>query len=160
MPIDFFRETEDHGYLSNFSPHAVTLKGKTWPTTEHYYQAQKHAGTPLEEEVRLAPTPLAAKELASDPARGIRTDWEEVKVPVMREAVLAKFEQHADLREALLATGDEELVERSPDAYWGSGLDGKGLNWLGRILMEVRQKVREGARAEGAGGAAPDAGTR
>lgn len=142
MPIYFFREFDAHGYMSNFSEHAVTLKGKVWPTSEHYYQAQKHAGTPLEEEVRLAPTPLAAKELASDPSRRLRPDWEEVKVDVMRESVLAKFEQNEDARAALLATGDEELVEKSEDAFWGSGPDMKGHSWLGRVLMEVRAKLR------------------
>jgi ribA/ribD-fused uncharacterized protein len=66
----------------------------------------------------------------------------------MREAVLRKFETHPDLREALLATGDEELVENAPDDYyWGRGADGSGANHLGKILMEVRSLLR--SRASG-----------
>ena len=63
----------------------------------------------------------------------------------MRTAVRAKFETHADLREQLLATGDEEFVEDSPnDDYWGRGRRGTGKNRLGRILMEVREELRCG----------------
>lgn len=142
MTIYFFREFEPHGFLSNFSEHPLTLKGKTWQTSEHYYQAQKHAGTPLEEEVRLCGNPLDAKIMASDKARPPRADWEESKVDVMREAVLAKFTQNEDARKLLLETGDEELMERSEDAFWGSGHDMKGMSWLGKILMEVRDKLR------------------
>ena len=66
----------------------------------------------------------------------LRRDWEHVKGDVMRKPVRAKFETHADLREQLLATGDEELVEDTPhDDYCGRGRDGSGKNMLGRILM-------------------------
>ena len=75
----------------------------------------------------------------------LRRDWERVKDDVMRAAVRCKFETHADLREQLLATGDEELVEDSPnDYYWGRGRNGTGKNVLGRILMEVREALRSG----------------
>src|SRR4051794_34231194 len=50
--IHFYGVSDAYGCLSNFSPHPVKLKGKTWPTSEHYFQAQKFAGTPDEEEVR------------------------------------------------------------------------------------------------------------
>jgi ribA/ribD-fused uncharacterized protein len=61
----------------------------------------------------------------------------------MREAVLAKFTQNADLRAVLLATGDADLVEHtSNDDYWGDGGDGHGKNKLGRILMSVRDELR------------------
>ena len=47
------------------------------------------------------------------------------------------------LRDVLLGTGDEEIVEDSPtDGYWGCGADGKGRNRLGEILMEVRATLR------------------
>src|SRR3954463_11250275 len=46
---------------------------------------------------------------------------------IMHAAVLAKFTQHADLRETLLATGDSKIVEHTEnDAYWGDGGDGSG----------------------------------
>ncbi len=62
----------------------------------------------------------------------------------MHEAVLAKFNQHADLRETLLATGNSTIVEHTvKDAYWGDGGDGSGKNRLGEILMRVREVVRQ-----------------
>ena len=70
-------------------------------------------------------------------------DWEVVKEDVMRVAVRAKFTQHAALAEMLVATGDAEIVEHTPnDSYWGDGGDGSGKNRLGRILMEVRAELR------------------
>ena len=65
----------------------------------------------------------------------------------MHEAVLAKFTQHADLREILLGTGDAKIVEHTEnDAYWGDGGDGSGKNMLGQILMRVREELRASAR--------------
>jgi hypothetical protein len=56
------------------------------------------------------------------------------------KAVLRKFETHADIREVLLSTGNELIVENAPgDYYWGCGADGSGKNRLGQILMEVRE---------------------
>lgn len=79
----------------------------------------------------------------------LRFDWEQVKDDVMRRAVLCKFETHADIRDVLLSTGDEQIVENSPiDYYWGCGADGSGKNMLGLILMEVREMLREFAPQE------------
>jgi ribA/ribD-fused uncharacterized protein len=61
----------------------------------------------------------------------------------MHQCVLAKFVQHKDLREQLLATGTEDIVEDSDiDAWWGRGPDNNGLNNLGRILMHVRELLK------------------
>jgi ribA/ribD-fused uncharacterized protein len=74
----------------------------------------------------------------------LRRDWETIKDSIMREAVLAKFTQHADLRAILLGTGDAILVENSPtDDYWGCGAHGGGRNKLGKILMSVREQLRQ-----------------
>jgi ribA/ribD-fused uncharacterized protein len=61
----------------------------------------------------------------------------------MYEVVLAKFTQHADLREILLATGEVKIVEHTEnDSYRGDGGDGSGKNMLGQILMRVREELR------------------
>ena len=66
----------------------------------------------------------------------------------MRKALFAKFTRSKYLRDRLLETGDRELVERSPyDSFWGDGGNGTGRNWLGRLLMELRTKLR-GKRTE------------
>src|SRR6266853_1493110 len=111
--INFYSVSGDHGCFSNFSPHPVALKGKTWPTSEHYFQAQKFAGTPREEEVRKAKSPMIAARMGRSRKHRLRPDWERIKDGVMREAVLAKFTQHDDLRAVLAGTGDALLVEHT-----------------------------------------------
>jgi ribA/ribD-fused uncharacterized protein len=143
--IRFYAVTSEYGRFSNFSPHPIRLNGKTWPTSEHYFQAQKFAGTPDEEEVRLAKSPMIAARMGRSRKRPLRKDWESVKDSVMHEAVLARFTQHRDLRESLLGTGSATIVEHTTnDRYWGDGGDGSGKNRLGQILMEVREELRHG----------------
>ena len=140
--INFYSVNAEYGGFSNFSPHPITLKGKTWPTSEHYFQAQKFAGTPREEEIRLAKSPMIAARLGRSRRHRLRPDWERVKDEVMRRAVLAKFLRHDDLRAVLLSTGDAEIVEHTAnDSYWGDGGDGSGRNRLGEILMSVRAEL-------------------
>ncbi len=125
------------------------LDGKWWPTSEHYFQAQKFAGTPYEEKIRLIKSPKDAATMGRDRRLPLRQDWELVKDEVMRKAVLQKFKSHHDIRAILLSTGNREIVENSPvDYYWGCGADGSGKNMLGQILMEVREELRrEGNRS-------------
>ncbi len=143
--IRFYSASGEYGGFSNFSPHSITLKGKTWPTSEHYFQAQKFAGMSDEDEVRQAKSPMIAARMGRSRKRPLRKDWESVKDQIMHEAVLAKFTQHGDLREILLGTGDAKIVEHTEnDAYWGDGGDGSGKNRLGQILMRVREELRAG----------------
>ena len=74
----------------------------------------------------------------------LRKDWEDIKDEVMRKAVLAKFSQNPDIKEILLQTGEEEIIEATTDDYyWGCGSKGTGKNMLGKILMEVRELLGE-----------------
>jgi ribA/ribD-fused uncharacterized protein len=117
-------------------------------------QAQKFAGTEHEEAVRRCKKPGEAADLGRSRKLPLRRDWETVKDGVMREAVLAKFTQHDDLRAVLLGTGEAEIVEHTArDSYWGDGGDGSGRNMLGRILMSVRAELR--AALAGASGSCP-----
>lgn len=141
----YFYGTDDvpYGCFSNFSAHAIELDGHGWPTVEHYFQAQKFQGTRRADLIRRARTPLRAAELGRDRSTALRRDWERVKVDVMRRAVEAKFRTHADIREILLSTGDEVIVEDTvTDHYWGRGRTGTGKNKLGLILMRTRVKLR------------------
>src|SRR5215510_2687966 len=142
--IRFDRVDDEYGCFSNFSPHPVKMKGKVWPTSEHYFQAQKFVGTAHEEEIRLIKSPMIAARMGRDRKRPLRPDWESVKDEIMLEAVRAKFTQNEDLRRILLATGDAEIIERaSNDSYWGDGGDGSGRNMLGKTLMLVREELRK-----------------
>jgi len=141
--INFYGTTDDYGCFSNFSRHRVHLKGKNWPTSEHYYQAQKFAGEPDEMEVGQAKTAMIAARMGRDRKRPLRRDWEAVKERVMMDALRAKFTQHEELRGTLLGTGDANLVEHTEnDSYWGDGGDGSGQNRLGILLMRLRDELR------------------
>lgn len=139
--IRFYHKGEPYYEFTNFAPFPVDLDGKNWPTSEHYFQAQKHAGSSLEEKIRQAAEPREAFKLGR--SRKPRPDWAKVKDIVMYRAVRAKFTQYANLAQLLLSTGSAELVEHTEnDNYWGDGGDGLGKNMLGCILMLVREELR------------------
>lgn len=143
MTIYFYTTRGDWGCFSNFSARGFELDGAYWPTSEHYFQAQKFANTPHCDRIRQLRAPKEAANAGRSRQLPLRPDWEQVKDDIMRKAVLRKFETHADIREILLATEDEEIVENAPgDYYWGCGKDGSGKNMLGLILMEVREILR------------------
>lgn len=120
------------------------MDGAWWPTVEHYFQAQKFEDEAYRERIRVAPGPREAKNLGRTRDLPLRADWDEVKEEVMLAACRQKFATHEEAREVLLSTGDEELVENAPnDAFWGCGPDGQGRNALGRILMQVREELRQ-----------------
>lgn len=145
MTIYFYKVWQPFGCFSNFSPHGIEIHGDYWPTVEHYYQAQKFVGSvdaviiPI---IHAAKTPEEAAALGRCTSRRLRSDWDLVKTQVMREAVLKKFLTHRDIRETLLSTGNEVLVENSPsDYFWGCGADKTGQNHLGKVLMSVREDL-------------------
>jgi len=141
--IRFYSVNAEYGELSNFAPYPIKLRGKRWPTSEHFFQAQKFADTRDQEEIRAVSSPMIAARMGRDRKRKLRRDWERVKIGIMREAVEAKFTQHNELRELLLATRDAKLVEHTDnDDFWGDGGDGSGRNELGRVLMAVRESLR------------------
>lgn len=141
-PIRFYNRDEPYYGFTNFYPAPIDLDGKIWPTTEHYFQAQKFIGTSYLEMIRNFDRPRQAFDLSRNPtvSRWRRSDWEDIKINIMRKALLAKFTQHKNLRQMLLSTGDRYLIEHSPhDKFWGNGGDDTGENHLGLLLMEVRQ---------------------
>ena len=141
--IMFYGTRDAYGCFSNFARYPITLRGKVWPTTEHYFQAQKFAGTAYEGAILHAASTTIAARMGRSRDYPLRADWEAVKDSIMLDALRAKFTQHADAREMLLGTGDAQLVEHtSNDRYWADGGDGSGKNMLGVLLMRVREELR------------------
>lgn len=143
MTIYFYAvKDEKYGCFSNFAYYGFELDESWWPTSEHYYQSQKFITTDKEwcEKIKQVKTPKEAANMGRDRTHLLRPDWEEVKDEIMYKAVLKKFQTHQNIREILLSTGDELIVENSPvDYYWGCGADGSGKNKLGQVLMAVRE---------------------
>jgi len=143
--IDDFRG--DYHFLSNFAPARVTLDGVQFPTVEHAYQAAKTMEQQERQQILGASTPGLARKMGRKLSQ--RPDWPEIKVRVMQDLVAQKFNGHSDLVKLLLATGDAELVEGNSwhDNFWGDCCCPRcaeltGQNWLGRILMDVRERLR------------------
>lgn len=139
MAIDTFHG--EYHWLSNFEPSPIVYKSQLWPTVEHAYQAAKTDNTEQKERIRAAPTPSNAKVWGRKAT--MRRTWEDEKVGVMCELLERKF-SIPEFRDKLLATGDEELIEGNwwGDTFWGV-CEGRGLNWLGVILMTIRKGMRE-----------------
>ena len=130
----------DYAFLSNFYYSPFIYRGRQYPTVEHFFQAHK---AKTEEDfimILLEATPGGAKRAGRKV--NLREDWEEVKDSLMLEALRAKFSIQG-LREKLLATGNEELIEGNHwnDTYWGV-CNGIGKNMLGKLLMQVREEIK------------------
>lgn len=139
----------EYDFLSNFyeAPIHVGNQDYVFRTNEHAFQAAKwHAMQDRSPETikkyveTIISNPNPAK--AKYAGRSVKIDleeWERIKVWCMRDLVWTKFKQHPELQSKLIATGAGMLVEGNDwgDKFWGR-VDGKGLNVLGSILMEVR----------------------
>lgn len=144
VEIRFYLKRDPYGVFSNFAPYPVEIDGRIWKTTEHYYHAQRFAGTEYEEVIRQIKTPFQAKEVAKSGVYPRRTDWFDVKFEIMMRAVKTKFEQHNNLRDILVSTGNAILKEHTElDHYWADGGNGSGRSRLGEILMIVRSSFPE-----------------
>lgn len=135
-------------FLSNFFVCPVRYKGLLYTNSEAAFQAAKATEEKMKQVFTYLP-PSEAKYLGRRVQ--LRPDWEQVKDEVMLDIVRAKFKNNADLRQKLLETGNEELVEGTlwKDMYWGIDLKtGKGENHLGKILMQVREEIYEEENAK------------
>ena len=135
--IDSF--SGEYRFLSNFYPKPFKWRGKTWPSSEHAYQAAKAKDKDDAELIRQASTPGKAKRLGRKIK--IREDWEDTKVKIMYSILKAKFKD-PELRAMLKDTGKAKLIEGNTwgDRVWGV-YNGQGKNYLGKLLMKVRNKL-------------------
>ena len=131
----------EYFFLSNFSASPFTVNGVVFPTMEHYFQAMKATNQEDVLEIAKASTPSKAKQLGRKVK--IRPDWEYVKKDIMLEGLRKKF-AIPELRQKLLDTGDAYLEEGNTwgDRCWGV-CNGIGENNLGKLLMRVREEIRE-----------------
>jgi ribA/ribD-fused uncharacterized protein len=133
----------DYRFLSNFYSSPFEYEGKQWPTVEHAFQALKSLSVDEQETIRNLSSPSEAKKAGKQV--NLRTDWEDVKIPLMRSLVYQKFLQNEDLKNKLLETEDAILEEGNNwnDVIYGicPPGSGNGQNKLGKILMEIRSKI-------------------
>jgi len=135
--IDSFRG--EYSFLSNFYGVPIKLGKCIFPSSEHAYQTAKTKDKKLRKQIAQAKTPGEAKRIG----RTIKLieNWEKQRVEIMYKILRAKFSQHKDLMDKLLATEDAELIEGNTwgDRYWGM-CRGRGENKLGKLLMLLREE--------------------
>ena len=129
--------------LGTFSKHSFELDDHTWPSVEHYFQAMKFENPAYQEKIRNADHPKKARRLGRRRFKKIRSDWSKVKEVIMTRGVYIKCRSYPNIAEQLLETGDNKLIESSQyDYFWGCGRDRRGNNAYGKVLMNVRAKLR------------------
>lgn len=126
-------------FLSNFWAVPITYEGRVYRSVEHAYQAAKTIDPEVKDKIVIAFLPAQAKRLGRKAI--LRPGWETKKLAIMEELLRLKF-QHPGLREALLATEGEELIEGNTwgDCFWGA-CGKEGHNHLGNLLMKVRDSL-------------------
>ena len=134
MAIDSFKD--EYAFLSNFYPCTVTVSGQTFLNSESAYQCQKCVRK--EDKAQFSSTTGAEAKKIGRKVECV-PNWDSRKVGTMRLVLREKFAQNEDLAKLLMDTGTEELIEGNnwKDTFWGV-CDGKGYNYLGRMLMELR----------------------
>lgn len=133
-------------FLSNFAPCEIEYEGFKFQTTEAAFQAAKTHNKKDKTLISQAATPGIAKRLGRRVP--LRPDWEDRKFWIMYEILRQKFERGTEAAKLLEETGTAVLVEGTKwhDQYWGictcPKCDGKGRNFLGQILMKIRDDNR------------------
>jgi hypothetical protein len=135
----FFRE---YRFLSNFYPCKVEYEGITYPSTEHAYQAAKTVDVEERKKIATIVKSGDVKRYGRYYIK-IRSDWEQVKLGIMLELNRKKF-VGTSLTQKLLDTYPCNLEETNHwnDTFWGV-CNGVGENNLGKILMQVRQEIKD-----------------
>jgi ribA/ribD-fused uncharacterized protein len=138
--MNVISEFKGHNFfLSNFYISTVVYGGLTFTSSEAAFQSAKVIDLSIKRHFTEL-SPSEAKALGR--LVRLRDDWEEVKYEVMKEIVRDKFNRSNKLKCRLIDTGNAELIEGNTwnDEVWGVH-NGKGSNWLGKILMEIRQEI-------------------
>ncbi|MEP3422894.1 MAG: NADAR family protein [Erythrobacter sp.] len=146
--VRFYRASEKpYGAFSNLYRREIEFEGNVYATSEHAYQAGKARKEAVRAWLMAAPSPS----LLAMAAHGlyywdVAPGWSKTKFERMRRVLRVKFDQHEDLKDLLLSTGDARLVESATvdnevNRLWGE-VDGVGKNTLGIMLMELREELR------------------
>jgi ribA/ribD-fused uncharacterized protein len=149
--VRFRKTNEEFGGLSNMAPgFPVAVLGYRIRTSEALYQACRFPHLPGVQQIILNEvSPMTAKMRSKPYRRDSRPDWDDVRVMVMKWCLRVKLVYNwRKFSELLLSTGERPIVEDSrKDSYWGALPQDddtlNGQNVLGRLLMDLREKLRD-----------------
>jgi len=154
--IAFTKVKLPYGWLGNMSPYPIEYEGTIYRTTEALFQCLRFRGHPeVQKKIREQKSPMAAKMIAKKHRHLLQRgeDWDEAEDDIerMRLCLKLKLQQHPQLRQQLLDTGEALIVEdctarpRGSAKFWGAVLeDGQwvGRNVLGNLWMELREQLK------------------
>jgi len=140
-------------FLSTSALSSAKFDGDLYPSVAQAFAAAKTLDLDVRARLRGVRDPAKTNKL--DRQGAVRPDWDAVKIGIMRQLLRDKFSE-PKLAEALLDTGDAELVEGNlwGDAFWGL-CQGRGENMLGLLLMQVRSEIRAARAVSKGSGPAP-----
>ena len=136
-PLDQYEK-----FLATFSAHAIEYKGKQYPTVEHAYHCLRYIDPKIQEEIRSAKSAYMSWEVSQKFKAKQASDFDERKAVVMEELCRAKLAQHADVKEALIESGEDVIVKNFPDPFWGIGMNATGQNMMGVIWQKLREELK------------------
>jgi len=130
-------------FLSNFQRVDIIFEGNKYHSVEHAYQAAKTNAIEWRTFCITCESPSKIK--AASKEIQIRSDWNEVRVAIMRNLLEQKFEQEP-YRTRLLNTGTQYIQEGNywGDTFWGVDMTKtppSGKNILGQMLMDIRDRL-------------------
>lgn len=147
-----FKSTKGkYGSLSNMAPgFPIYIGSECIRTSEVLYQALRFPDYPeIQRELINFHSPISAKNFGRSHIEKSRIDWNVQRFKIMKFCIELKLFQNEDLfTKVLLDTRDLPIVEYTEiDKVWGAIEEGDfyvGINALGRLLMELRKKVKIG----------------
>lgn len=144
LPLEIF-----YIFFSPYTAHAIEIDGVIFPTVEHAYQCKRYSDIKIIEEIKAATSPVKAWETSSRYKHLQIPEFksEEYKLKVMKQLMTLKALQHDDVRSALINSEGLKIVKHivsdpPGDGFWDDGKDGKGLNHVGKIWMEIREDLK------------------
>lgn len=141
--IHFYKELGDLGYLANYSEYGFTINDVYYKTVEHFYQSSKFDNAEIKEKIINAKDAHEAAEIGRDRNNIRTTDFNKIKLDVMRKGVYEKFKQNREILYKLIETRTYKIFEDTLDEYyWGIGTLKTGENNIGKILESVRDQLR------------------
>lgn len=153
--ITITKVKEDSGWLSCMSAYPATYDGVEYRTYEALFQVLRFTNYPeVQAEILNQKSPMGAKMKARKNReklnRGAKWDEAPSDIPLMKECLELKLEQHPDLKEKLIATGDATIIEdctthdRESARFWGAVKENGewiGENVFGKLWMEIREEL-------------------
>ena len=147
---------DPYGWLGNMSPYEVEYKGNKYRTAEALFQSLRFNDQEIINSIKEKKSPMAVKMFVKKHKdKMIVQPQSEQDLDNMKMVLNLKISQHDDLRQKLLDTGNETILEdctnrpRGSGVFWGAALKRVGEsevwvgdNHLGNIWMKIRQELR------------------